>query len=118
MTKYQATAIKVLSVFTVTTTMLLVAATAGIAVSSCTPAQREAARTVVKAAEATCVLIEQRNGDATDEVCAKAEELAPFVRLILSSRRKPRTLDAGVVDAPADAKPDVKADVKGDAAGD
>jgi hypothetical protein len=52
--------------------------------SACTPFQR---RMVVDAAQATCVLIRTNTDDQmVKEVCATAEELAPYVKQILSSR--------------------------------
>lgn len=57
-------------------------------VAACTPEQKHVARTAVDLAEANCVIIAGATDNETiDKVCATAEELAPYVRMILRDRK-------------------------------
>lgn len=56
-------------------------------VVSCTPAQRADVRDALPAVEAGCVLLHAIAHDGrADDICATAEDLAPFVRAMLEAR--------------------------------
>ena len=73
-----------------------------IALSSCTLAQKEAAKTVLDVARNACSLYAAQTGVSVQDVCATEEQLRPFIDSILAAQRAAgaqRT--AGVCAAPA-----------------
>lgn len=65
--------------------------------SACTPTQRAAGRAVVSAVDAACVEI----GESGGVICATAEELAPFAKLILRSRKMAAAAAASAAESAA-----------------
>lgn len=69
----------------------------GISPTACSGNKQQDVKTakdVVKLADSACVVIADvsPNGGPANEICAKEEELKPFINLILGARKKP---DAG-----------------------
>ncbi len=63
---------------------------------NCGHSLKNVAPTVVKLAAEDCVEIARMHGDSkTETICAKAEELAPLLDLILAARKK-SVPDAGI----------------------
>jgi 2-keto-4-pentenoate hydratase len=55
------------------------------------------AKDTVTLADTACVLVRDVSPSGpANEVCAKEEELKPFINLILGGRKKPAAADAGV----------------------
>lgn len=79
---------------------LLAGALVTISQVACSGSRQQDAKTVkdiVHLADDTCVVIRDfaRDGGPANEVCAKEEEIAPFINMILGSRKAPHPAGDG-----------------------